>query len=49
MASSYAGIAVGAGLADREDLERISAAWRTWGEQEDAWFTVVHGEILCRV
>ncbi|WP_326687071.1 MULTISPECIES: methyltransferase domain-containing protein [unclassified Streptomyces] len=49
VASSYAGIAVGAGLADREDLERISAAWRTWGEQEDAWFTVVHGEILCRV
>ncbi|MFF8281776.1 methyltransferase domain-containing protein [Streptomyces albus] len=46
--SRYAERAVAGGLATPEDLRRISEAWRTWGEAEDGWFTVVHGEILCR-
>lgn len=40
---------VDSGLADTGDLRRISAAWRTWAEAEDGWFSVLHGEILCRV
>ncbi|MEV6103930.1 methyltransferase domain-containing protein [Streptomyces sp. NPDC051940] len=48
-ASSYAGIAVGGGHTTAEALERIAAAWRTWGEARDGWFSVLHGEILCRV
>jgi SAM-dependent methyltransferase len=36
------------GYATREDLERISRAWRSWVTAEDGWFTVLHGEILCR-
>ncbi|MFC9259961.1 methyltransferase domain-containing protein [Streptomyces hydrogenans] len=48
-ASSYAGLAVEGGHATRAGLEEISAAWRTWGTAEDAWFMVPHGEILCRV
>lgn len=31
------------------DLSRISAGWRRWAEAEDGWFSVLHGEILCRV
>ncbi|MDR3067936.1 MAG: methyltransferase domain-containing protein [Cellulomonas sp.] len=31
------------------DLRRISAGWRRWTEAEDGWFSVLHGEILCRV
>ncbi|GEB52635.1 MULTISPECIES: methyltransferase domain-containing protein [Streptomyces] len=49
VASAYAELAVGKGLATREDLERIAEAWRAWGAHEDGWFGVLHGELLCRV
>jgi hypothetical protein len=29
------------------DLDRIAAGWRTWGESADAWFVVLHGELIC--
>lgn len=29
-----------------EVLQGISAAWRTWAEAPDGWFSVLHGEIL---
>ncbi|NSC24628.1 methyltransferase domain-containing protein [Streptomyces albus subsp. chlorinus] len=48
VASDYADIAVDNGLATRDELRRISEAWRAWGAEEDGWFTVVHGEVLCR-
>ncbi|UNO39230.1 methyltransferase domain-containing protein [Streptomyces sp. MST-110588] len=47
--SSYARLAVEGGHASRAELERIADAWREWGSREDAWFAVLHGEILCRV
>ncbi|MGW5938642.1 class I SAM-dependent methyltransferase [Streptomyces celluloflavus] len=47
--SAYAGTAVDGGHATPEELARIGRAWREWGAQEDGWFTVLHGEILCRV
>jgi SAM-dependent methyltransferase len=31
------------------DLRRISDGWRTWAAAEDGWFSVLHGEILCRL
>jgi len=40
---------VDAGAATREDLHRISAAWRSWAEADDAWFSVLHGEVVCKV
>lgn len=49
VASAYAELAVGKGLATREDLERIAEAWRAWGAHKDGWFGVLHGELLCRV
>ncbi|WP_460840667.1 methyltransferase domain-containing protein [Nocardioides marmoraquaticus] len=29
--------------------QRIAAAWREWGAHPEAWFVVVHGELLARV
>ncbi|MGW2655640.1 class I SAM-dependent methyltransferase [Streptomyces sp. NPDC001478] len=46
--SVYAKMAVEGGHATEEQLTAIADAWRTWGEQEDGWFMVPHGEILCR-
>ncbi|WP_204017901.1 methyltransferase domain-containing protein [Sphaerimonospora thailandensis] len=46
--SSYARLAVEGGHATLEDLRRIADAWREWGAHEDGWFSVLHGEILCR-
>lgn len=48
-ASVYAKLTVEGGHASAERLTAIAASWRTWGEQDDAWFMVPHGEILCRV
>ncbi|MFD6415225.1 methyltransferase domain-containing protein [Streptomyces sp. NPDC060194] len=48
-ASSYADIALDGGHTTREQLARIADAWRAWGAEDDAWFTVLHAEILCRV
>lgn len=41
--------AVATGLATREDLERISNGWRHWAEAPDGWFSVLHGELICRL
>lgn len=47
--SSLAEGALAGGFASRSDLAAIAEAWRDWGRQEDAWFAVLHGEVLCRV
>ncbi|MEU6820138.1 methyltransferase domain-containing protein [Streptomyces atriruber] len=48
LASAYADRATEGGHADVEQLRAVSAAWREWGAREDAWFAVLHGEVLCR-
>ena len=47
--TSFGPRAVELGLADRADLEAMAQGWRQWGASEDAWFVVVHGEVLARV
>ncbi|MFJ6573146.1 methyltransferase domain-containing protein [Streptomyces sp. NPDC091292] len=49
LASAYADRAVQSGHADAARLRAVSDAWRSWGAEEDGWFSVLHGEILCRV
>ncbi|MGY0057293.1 class I SAM-dependent methyltransferase [Streptomyces sp. LZ34] len=49
VASSYAQQAVEGGHATEDELRRIADAWREWGAAEDGWFTVLHGELICRV
>jgi SAM-dependent methyltransferase len=47
--SDMARQALAAGSATDADLQRLSAGWRSWSDSPDAWFTILHGEILCRV
>lgn len=46
--SSFATQAVEYGLSDTDELATIASAWRRWAEQPDAWYAVLHGEILAR-
>jgi SAM-dependent methyltransferase len=48
VASSFAGQAVSYGVATERELAEIAEGWREWGQQPDATFIVVHGEILAR-
>jgi ubiquinone/menaquinone biosynthesis C-methylase UbiE len=48
VASDFAGLAVRDGHATSEQLTEIAGAWRDWARQDDGWFMVPHGEILCR-
>jgi hypothetical protein len=48
VASAYAQRATEGGHATVEGLRAVSDAWRDWGEKDDGWFCVLHGEILCR-
>ncbi|KRV49000.1 ubiquinone biosynthesis methyltransferase UbiE [Wenjunlia vitaminophila] len=49
VASSYARTAVEGGYATVEELRQIAAGWREWGAHQDGWFSVLCGEVLCRV
>ncbi len=46
--SDMASQLVASGLATRPDLDRIAAGWRAWAAAEDGWFSVLHGEVVCR-
>jgi ubiquinone/menaquinone biosynthesis C-methylase UbiE len=46
--SAIADHALAAGFATREQLDRMSAAWRAWADAPDGWLSVLHGEILCQ-
>jgi SAM-dependent methyltransferase len=48
LASSFAAQAVEYGLADRAELEELSAGWRAWGADPDAHIVLVHAEVLAR-
>jgi ubiquinone/menaquinone biosynthesis C-methylase UbiE len=45
--SFFATQALDGGYATREDLERIANGWLEWAAEEDGWFTILNGEILC--
>ncbi len=46
--SAFATHALERGASTRAELAAIAAAWREWAAQPDGWFTVLHGEVLCR-
>lgn len=46
--SGFASQALEYGLAEPAELEHLAEAWRSWGESPDAWFVVVHGELIVR-
>jgi len=47
--SAIADRALELGLATREQLARMSGAWRRWAADEDGWFAVLHGEIIATI
>ncbi|MFC3495014.1 class I SAM-dependent methyltransferase [Glycomyces rhizosphaerae] len=47
--SDFAKQAVSGGHATLEALQAISDAWKAWGQDEQSWLMIPHGEILCRV
>ena len=49
LSSGLAKTAVEEGYATREELKKISQAWKDWVEDENGWFGLLHGEIVCRV
>ncbi|MBT2208665.1 MULTISPECIES: methyltransferase domain-containing protein [Actinomadura] len=46
--SSVADKAVAGGHATREELRRFYEGWKAWAAAEDGWYSVTHGEIICR-
>ena len=44
--SGFAEQALHYGLATRAELESFAGAWRRWSVHPDAWFAVLHGELL---
>ena len=47
-ASRFATRTAELGLAHERELAELADAFRTWAAHPDGWFTVLHGEILCR-
>src|SRR3954454_2096569 len=48
-ASSFAEQATAYGLADREELAEIAAAWQRWRDADDGWLGMMHGGLLIGV
>lgn len=48
LTSHYTGLVTGGGFATKAALEEIAQEWRAWGEHPQGWFSVPHGELLCR-
>ena len=46
--SDVARQAVERDIATASELDAIAAGWRRWAEQDDGWFSVLHGEVLAR-
>lgn len=46
VSSAFATQALEAGLAVPAELADLADGWRQWGEQPNAWFAVLHGELL---
>jgi ubiquinone/menaquinone biosynthesis C-methylase UbiE len=47
-ASAFAKQAIEYGLTDTAELAAIAAAWRTWATHPDAFYAVIHVEVLAR-
>jgi 2-polyprenyl-3-methyl-5-hydroxy-6-metoxy-1,4-benzoquinol methylase len=47
--SAIAGQLIDSGQATAADLQRISHAWMDWAGSDDGWFSVLHGEVICRI
>ncbi|KAI0647373.1 methyltransferase type 11 [Trametes meyenii] len=49
VSSNYAASAIEHGIYTEEELQGVAETWRRWGDEEDGWFALVHGELIARV
>ncbi|KAI8917867.1 S-adenosyl-L-methionine-dependent methyltransferase [Powellomyces hirtus] len=47
--SDFASSALRNGVCTKEELEQVAESWKAWGNSQDAWCSLLHGEVLCRV
>jgi len=47
--SNFAPTAIKNGIATMDEIKVASKAWRDWAAANDAWFGVLHGEVVCVV
>lgn len=47
VSSGFTKTAIEEGWTTREELDKMARGWREYVEDEDAWFAVLHGEIVC--
>jgi SAM-dependent methyltransferase len=45
--SDFGQQSVAHGLSVAKELQGLADGWRAWARREGAWFTVLHGEVLC--
>ncbi len=48
LALRFGELAVRLGLTDTAELTSLAQAWRSWAATPDAWFAILHGEVICR-
>ncbi|KAG0367893.1 putative ubiE/COQ5 methyltransferase [Gamsiella multidivaricata] len=48
LSSAFATIALDKGLATQEELKDMAQGWQKWIEDDDGWYAILHGEIICR-
>lgn len=46
--SAFGEQALALGLTDRVELGGLATAWRSWAAAPDAWFAILHGEVIGR-
>jgi len=46
--SDFGRLAMTRGLSTSAELAQLAEGWLDWGRSPNAWFAVLHGEILCR-
>ena len=47
--TSFAKFAVDGGHCTQDHLQWLADGWRKWGKDENARFSILHGEIICKV
>ena len=45
--SDFGQQAMASGLSGADELRGLADGWRAWATHDGAWFTVVHGDVLC--
>ncbi|KAF7724044.1 hypothetical protein EC973_001420 [Apophysomyces ossiformis] len=48
LSSSFATNALEMNLATQEELKGLAEAWKDWVKHDNGWFSLLHGEIICR-